>query len=112
MYCQQSLITFIAKTCDDFCQICPLAKQKKLLFPISTSSSNKIFDLLHMDIWGTLAITFVNGHRYFLTTVDDFSKHTWIFLLKTKSEVQGCIKSFITLVETQFSTIVKCIRSD
>jgi len=52
-----------SKTCDDFCQICSLAKQKRLPFPISTSSSNKIFDLLHMDIWGPLAITSVDGHR-------------------------------------------------
>ena len=44
--------------------------------------------------------------------MDDFSRHTWIFLLKTKSEAQGCIKSFITLVETQFSTTLKCIRYD
>jgi len=65
-----------------------------------------------MDIWGPLAITSVDGHRYFLTIVDDFLRHTWIFLLKTKSEVHCCIKSFITLVETQFSTIVKCIRFD
>jgi len=35
-----------------------------------------------------------------------------IFFLKTRLEVQGCIKSFITLVETQFSTIIKCIRYD
>jgi len=39
------------KTCNDFCQICPLAKPKRLPFPVSTSSSNKFFDLLHMDIW-------------------------------------------------------------
>ena len=56
-----------------------LLNKKKLPFPISTSSSNKIFDLLHMDIWGPLAITSVDGHRYFLTIVDDFSRHTWIF---------------------------------
>jgi len=31
------------------------------------------------------------GHRYFFTIVDDFSRHTWIFLLKTRSEIQGCI---------------------
>jgi len=61
---------------------------------------------------GPLAITSVDGHRYFLTVVDDFSRHTWIAFLKTKSKVQGCIKSFITLVETQFSTTVKCIRFD
>ena len=61
-----------SKTCDDFCQICPFAKQKRLPFLVSISSSNKIFDLLHMNIWGPLAITSVDGHRYFLTIVDDF----------------------------------------
>jgi len=35
-----------------------------------------------------------------------------LLFLKTKSEVQGCIKSFIILVKTKFSTIVKCIRSN
>ena len=44
--------------------------------------------------------------------MDDFSRNTWIFLLKTKSEVQECINFFITWIETQFSTTVKCIRSD
>ena len=53
------------KTCDDFCQICPLAKQKILPFPVSTSSSNKIFDLLHMDIWEPLAITYVGCGWFF-----------------------------------------------
>jgi len=67
------------KTCDDFCQICPLAKHKILPFHVSTSSSNKFFDLLCMDIWRPLAITFVDGHRYFLTVVDDFSRHTLFF---------------------------------
>jgi len=65
-----------------------------------------------MNILGPLTITFVDEHKYFFTIVDYFSSHVWIFLLKTKSEVQCCIKSFITLVETQFSTTVKCIRSD
>jgi len=46
-----------------FCQICSLAKQKRLTFHVSTSSSNKIFDLLHMDIWRPLAITSMYGYR-------------------------------------------------
>ena len=41
---------FSSKTRNGFRQICPLAKQKRLPSPIRTSSSNKIFDLLHMDI--------------------------------------------------------------
>lgn len=34
------------------CSICPLAKQVRLAFPISTITSHKPFDLLHMDFWG------------------------------------------------------------
>ena len=34
------------------------------------------------------------------------------FFFLNKSEVQDCIKSFIILIETQFSTTVKCIRSN
>jgi len=39
-----------SKTLNDFCQICPFAKQKRLSFPVSTSSSNNTFYLLHMNI--------------------------------------------------------------
>jgi hypothetical protein len=35
------------------CNICPLAKQTRLIFSPSTSkSSNAPFDLIHCDIWG------------------------------------------------------------
>ena len=38
------------------CEICPLAKQKKLPFHISNSQSNKAFQLVHIDIWGPFSI--------------------------------------------------------
>ena len=43
----------------------------------------------------------VYEHEYLLILVDDHSKHTWIFLMKSKTEVAARIKSFISLVETQ-----------
>lgn len=45
----------------DICEICPLAKQKKLPFPINYSNSNKIFDLVHCDIWGLFGVQSFNG---------------------------------------------------
>ncbi|KAE9592898.1 putative RNA-directed DNA polymerase [Lupinus albus] len=65
-----------------------------------------------MDIWGPFGIPSTSGHRYFLTVVDDKSRFTWIYFLKHKSEVPELIKNFISLVQTQFSLSVKCIRSD
>lgn len=52
------------------------------------------------------------GHKYFLTVLDDYSRFVWIFSLKFKSEVQKHVKDFITMVETQFDTKVKSVRTD
>jgi len=89
-----------------------LAKQTRLSFPISSIQSAKIFDLIHCDIWGPQKIETHSGAHYFLTIVDDYSRFTWVFLMKFKFETQGLLKSFITFVHTQFNCQVKIIRSD
>ncbi|XP_019246355.1 PREDICTED: uncharacterized protein LOC109226007 [Nicotiana attenuata] len=38
------------------CDICPLARQQRLLFSQSASSSQNIFDLLHVDIWDPITL--------------------------------------------------------
>jgi len=44
----------------------------------------------------------VHGFKYFLTILDDYSRHVWTVMLKSKSEVSDKIKSFINMVEIQF----------
>jgi hypothetical protein len=58
--------------------------------------------LLHFDIWGPLSIASVHNHRYFLIIVDDFSRYTWLILLKTKVEVSLHVQNFITSIQTQY----------
>ncbi|KAE9615790.1 putative RNA-directed DNA polymerase [Lupinus albus] len=53
-----------------------------------------------------------NGHRYFLTIVDDKSRFTWIYFMKCKSEVPNLIRKFTALINTQFGIEIKNIRSD
>ena len=64
------------------CDICHFAKQKKLPFPLSSSVSSACFDLVHIDIWGPASTSSFYGHKFFLTIVDDYSRFTWIFLMK------------------------------
>jgi transposase InsO family protein len=54
----------------------------------------------------------MNGDKYFLTIVDDHSRHTWALLLKSKYDVRHYLQIFIQSVETQFDKKVKVIRSD
>ena len=55
----------------DHCKACYMAKQKKLSFPNSDSHALKIFDIIHVDIWGPSPVSSLHGRRYFLTIVDD-----------------------------------------
>ncbi|CAJ2632157.1 unnamed protein product [Trifolium pratense] len=94
------------------CDVCHFAKQRTLPYPNSITHSSNIFDLLHADIWGPYATPSVSGHRYFLTLVDDYSRFTWIILMKLKSETRNHIINFISYIENQFNTKLKCLRSD
>lgn len=96
----------------DLCTVCPMPKQHRLPFPISHSHSAKAFDLIHSDICGPFALPSMNDQRFFLTVVGDYSKCTWVYLMKTKSKVQPLLKQFFALVETQFQTVIKMIRID
>ena len=59
---------------DVHCEICPLAKKKRLPFPSSTHASLECFDLIHCDLWGPFSTPTIDGCRYFLTIVDDCSR--------------------------------------
>lgn len=50
----------------DMCHVCPLAKQKRLLFISNNNMSKSPFDLVHTYVWGLFAIESVEGYRYFL----------------------------------------------
>uniref|UniRef100_A0A2N9FVF7 Integrase catalytic domain-containing protein n=1 Tax=Fagus sylvatica TaxID=28930 RepID=A0A2N9FVF7_FAGSY len=97
---------------DFVCNICPLAKQKRLPFSNNNNLSSCPFDLVHVDIWGPYHVSTVEGYKYFLTLVDDCSRTTWLYLMKLKSEARPLLESFITMIKTQFGHQIKIIRSD
>jgi len=49
----------------------------------------------------------MNGYRFFLTIVDDFSRYTWIFLMLNKFDVRANVIRFISYVQNQFKTSIK-----
>ncbi|CAL1397449.1 unnamed protein product [Linum trigynum] len=94
------------------CDSCWRAKQTRTVFLSSSITTRACFELIHVDIWGGYKTPSLDGSRYFLTVVDDFSRATWVYLLKYKSDVERYLLSFCQMVVTQFQGQVRRIQAD
>jgi 5'-3' exoribonuclease 2 len=54
----------------------------------------------------------LNGSRYFITFIDDFSRKSWIYFLATKSQTFKKFKFFKELVEKNEGKNIKMLRTD
>ena len=45
-----------------------------------------LFESVHSDVWGPCPVLSSIGSKYFVTFVDDFSRVTWLYLMKSRSE--------------------------
>ncbi|GJV40606.1 putative RNA-directed DNA polymerase [Tanacetum coccineum] len=95
-----------------FCDSCMEAKISRLPFPVSTTKTHACFDLIRCDIWGKYRTHSLTRVSYFLTIVDDFSRATWVYLLKQKHEASMCLKAFHKMVQVQFEKNIRRIRCD
>ena len=43
--------------------------------------------MIHSDLWGLAQNVSIRGRCYVITFIDDYTWHTWVFLIKKKSEV-------------------------
>jgi hypothetical protein len=93
------------------CEICHFLKSTKLPFAFSMSKTTHAFELVHSNVWGRF-YTFIDGLKYFVTFIYDFSRVTWVYLLKTKHDVFDCFKDFHLFTLNQFFAHIKILRSD
>ena len=69
-------------------------------------------ELVHSDVCGTMPSTSLSGYVYYVTFIDDYSRETWVYFLKSKDEVFGKFKEFKSLVENLSERKIKTLRSD
>jgi hypothetical protein len=92
------------------CRGCALGKFTKASFPSSDTKSAGVLDLVHTDVCGPMSWASLSGHEYYLTFIDDYSRKTWIYFLKAKSEVFKRFQEFKALVENQIGKRIKVLR--
>ena len=64
------------------------------------------------DVWGSSSVSSTGGSRYFVVFVDDYSRYSWIFNVKYRSELLQVYSNFAKMVETQFSKRIKIFQSN
>ncbi|KAL0302731.1 UNVERIFIED_CONTAM: Retrovirus-related Pol polyprotein from transposon TNT 1-94 [Sesamum angustifolium] len=95
------------------CESCELGKHHRASFPPRLEKrSSSPFTLVHSDIWGPCRFESLREFRYFITFVDDYSRMTWVYLLKDRSQVPTIITSFYNEIYTQFSVNIRILRTD
>jgi transposase InsO family protein len=72
----------------------------------------KPFDIIHSDVWGPAPVQSFYGHRYFVLFVDDFTRFTWVYFLKNKSDIYQNFHHFEKHIERQFNSKIKAFHSD
>ncbi|GKB36012.1 retrovirus-related pol polyprotein from transposon TNT 1-94 [Tanacetum coccineum] len=81
---------------DHLCSACEQRKIHRKHHKSKTDfASNKPLYFLHMDLCGPMHVKSINGKRNELVVVDDYSRYTWVFFLRSKDEASEVIISFI-----------------
>ena len=95
------------------CESCQLGKHTRVSFPKRLNNRAKSpFELVHTDVWGPCRTASTLGFQFFVTFIDDYSQCTWLFLMKTRSELFSIFQKFYAEIQTQFNISIRMLRSD
>ena len=106
-----ALPVFGSSDLNSVCQPCLMGKSKQLPFEDSSRVVLSVLDLIHSDVWVSPIVS-CEGHRYYVIFIDDYSRFTWLYPIRNKSDVFSCFVKFKSLVENRFSSKIKQLQCD
>nr|GEX39977.1 retrovirus-related Pol polyprotein from transposon TNT 1-94 [Tanacetum cinerariifolium] len=98
---------------EHLCPSCEQGKSKRASHPPKpVPNSRQILHLLHMNLCGPMRIASINGKRYVLVIVDDYSRYTWVHFLRSNDEAPEVIIKFLKRITVLFQSPIIIIRTD
>nr|GEU33763.1 hypothetical protein [Tanacetum cinerariifolium] len=98
---------------DLLCFACAMGKSKKKSHKTKSEDTNqeKLY-LLHMDLCGLIRVESVNGKKYILIIVDDYSRFTWVKCLRSNDEAPDFIIKFLKMTQVRLKVPIRRIHTD
>ncbi|GJY29253.1 retrovirus-related pol polyprotein from transposon TNT 1-94 [Tanacetum coccineum] len=94
---------------DHLCSACSLGKSKKASHkPKAVDTNQEKLYLLHMDLCGPMQVESINGKKYILVIVDDYSQFTWEKFLRSKDEASKTLRDCYENIKITHETLVAC----
>ena len=79
---------------------------------ISEVQTSRPLELLHIDLMSPVRVQSLGGMKYILVVVDDFTRYTWVILLKDKSEATNKMIHLCKKLQVEKNILIAWIRSD
>jgi len=102
----------VNKTSSNLCEACQMGKVCRLPFVASEFVSSRPLERIHCDLWGPAPVTSAQGFQYYVIFIDNYSRFTWIYPLKLKSDFFSVFVLFQQLVENQYQHKIAMFHCD
>ncbi|GJZ38203.1 retrovirus-related pol polyprotein from transposon TNT 1-94 [Tanacetum coccineum] len=98
---------------DHLCSACQLGKSRKATHkPKTINTITEVLHTLHMDLCGPLRVQSINGKKYILVIVDDYSRFTWVKFLRSKDETPVFVINLLKQLQVGLNKTVRFVRTD
>ncbi|GKB38406.1 retrovirus-related pol polyprotein from transposon TNT 1-94, partial [Tanacetum coccineum] len=98
---------------DHLCSACQLGKSRKATHkPKTINTITEVLHTLHMDLCGPLRVQSINGKKYILVIVDDYSRFTWVKFLRSKDETPAFVTNLLKQLQVGLNKTVWFVRTD
>jgi hypothetical protein len=87
-------------------------KNIKKPFPSNNNIFKEILDLIHSYVCGLMPVKSLGGSSYYIIFIDEYSRKTWLYLLKTKDKVFNKFQEFKAEIENLMNNKIKMLRID
>jgi hypothetical protein len=94
------------------CETCALTKSARTINRDASERTTKPLQRVYTDFWGPYSVPTPTGARYILTFTDDYTRRSWIYLTRTRTELYDRFREWQMTAERQSNEKLQAIRCD